>query len=320
MSVLRMCGIKRGGDDDTEDRCSDGWAPPVPSLNSHADILYPVDIWGQFTGLIDKSENETTITAFPFNLQQPLPGVGQLPRMVPEGILYVSSLCVAGTENDLPYDLTAELLGAKFVIGKSPMQRDPGSEIVIIAPPVAVPIDISGAAFRGCVDPSGLHRIVDGHDLSPLECLGFDEKLLWENATATPDGRVVVPVSFPYVYVLFRAAVLNLVSHRDDSASVNDVLCQRTLRAWYVPVEALRAAVRRVENMARDVIPRNLVLESMNLRRADGKKLNYEVDEKMYTSKFSVLIKFKISWHQFRVPVPERSPSPLDASADDQPS
>ena len=319
MSVLRMCGIKGGGDDETEDGCAEG-APPVPSLEPHADIIYPVDIWGQFTGLVAQATEQTTVTTKPFDMHAPLPGVGPLPRMLPEGLLYVSTLSVAGTENDLPYDLIAELLGVKFVIGQSPMQRDPGSEIVILAPPAAVPIDLSGAAFRECVDPSGLHRLVGGRGLSPLECLGFEEKLLWEIATATTDERVVVPETFPYIDVLFRAAVLNAVNHKDDRATVNAVLCLRTQRAWYVPVEALRSAVRRVENMACDVSARNLVFESMQLRRADGMKLNEGVDEKMYTSKFSVLIKFKVSWHQFQVPVPVRSPSPPAASTDDQPS
>lgn len=116
-----------------------------------------------------------------------------------------------GTENDLPYDLIASLMGKEFTIGQTPMQRDPGSEIVIIAPPVETPIDLE--SFRMCTDASNVARFVGGRGLSPLECLGFEEDLLWKSATPTKDGRVVVPNKFPYTDVLYRAAALNAITH-----------------------------------------------------------------------------------------------------------
>ena len=122
---------------------------------------------------------------------------------------------MVGTENDLPYDLIASVLGKEFTIGQTPMQRDPGSEIVIIAPPVETPIDLT--SIRTCTDASNVARFVGGRGLSPLECLGFDEGLLWKSgATATKDGRVVVPNKFPYTDVLYRAAVLNAINHADS--------------------------------------------------------------------------------------------------------
>ena len=96
----------------------------------------------------------------------------------------------------------------------------------------------------------------------------------------------------------------------------------RTMRAWYVPVEALGAAVRRVKNMACDVQARSLVTDKMVMRRADGEKLDEGVENKAYEGKFSVLIKFKISWNQYPVldQVQERSPSPPAASVSDPPA
>ena len=103
---------------------------------------------------------------------------------------------------------------------------------------------------------------------------------------------------------------------------MNGALCMRTMRAWYVPLEALRAAVNRVKNMACDVQARSLVTDKMVMRRADGENLEEGVENKIYEGKFSVLIKFKISWHQYPVQeqVQERSPSPPAASASDPPA
>ena len=80
---------------------------------------------------------------------------------------------------------------------------------------------------------------------------------------------------------------------------MNATLCMRTQREWYVPVEALRAAVRRVENMACDVQARSLITDKMEMRRADGEKLGEGVENKVYEGRFSVLIKFKISFSDY---------------------
>ena len=83
MSVLRICGGGGGGvDGDCEDEVA---MPPVPSLESHKTISYPVDVHGQFACLIAKSVDNTTFSVDPFDLQ-PLPdGAPEIPRMIPKG-------------------------------------------------------------------------------------------------------------------------------------------------------------------------------------------------------------------------------------------
>ena len=84
MSVLRICGGGGGGDVDGD--CEDEVAMvPVPNLQPHKTILYPVDVHGQFASLIARSEDNTTIAVVPFDLQ-PLPeGADAIPRMIPKG-------------------------------------------------------------------------------------------------------------------------------------------------------------------------------------------------------------------------------------------